>query len=105
MTDLKTVWKTQEVEVSDMSTLSEVRARAGRFEGGIRWRNAVLYAFSVLSIITPIWLVAAGRFPELRIPLLATIPVHLSILWQIKRRIAARPLPGNACSSSWHLLP
>ena len=95
MNDLKTVWKTQSVEVNTMSTLSDVRARAGRFQAGIRWRNVALYAYSVVNIGVSFWLIASGRLSAFRYPMLLMVAAHLLVLWQINRRIAARPLPGD----------
>ncbi|HEY0412372.1 MAG TPA: hypothetical protein VGD66_04450 [Allosphingosinicella sp.] len=95
MTDFKTVWKTQPLEVNAMSSLAEVRARDERFQAGIRWRNVALYAYSAFSIIVSVWLIARGAFPAMRYPMLLMVAAHLLVLWQINRRIAARRLPGD----------
>jgi hypothetical protein len=95
MTDLKTVWITQPLEVNEMSTLVEVRARADRFQSGIRWRNVGLYAYSASSIIFSFWLIARGALPLMKYPLLLTVAAQLVVLWQINRRITARHLPGD----------
>jgi hypothetical protein len=92
MPDLKDVWKTQPTEVNAMSSLAEVRVRAGRFEAGIRRRNIALYAYSALSILVSLWLVASGALPAVRYPLVLTIAAHLFVLWQVNRRITARRL-------------
>jgi hypothetical protein len=95
MTDFKTVWITQPLEVNAMSTLAEVRARANRFQSGIRWRNIGLYAYSVFSIIFSFWLIARGSLPLMKYPMLLMVAAHLLVLWQINRRITARRLPGD----------
>jgi hypothetical protein len=95
MTDLKTVWITQPSEVNAMSTLAEVRARASRFQTGIRWRNVALYAYSAFSIIVSSWLLARGAFPALKYPMMLMVAAHLLVLWQINRRITARRMPGD----------
>ena len=95
MNDLKTVWKTQTVEENRMITLSDVRARAGRFQARIRWRNIALYAYSLVNIGLSIWLIASGRLSAFKYPMLLMVAAHLLVLWQINRRIAARPLPGD----------
>ena len=95
MTDFKTVWKTQPSEVNAMSTLAEVRARAGRFQAGIRWRNIALYAYSAFSIAVSVWLIAKGAFPAMRYPMLLMVAAHLLVLWQINQRITARRLPAD----------
>jgi hypothetical protein len=95
MTDFKAVWITQPLEVNAMSTLAEVRARADRFQSGIRWRNVALYAYSAFSIIFSFWLLARGAFPAIKYPMLLMVAAHLLVLWQINRRITARRLPGD----------
>lgn len=95
MTDFKTVWKTQASEVNEMSSLAEVRARADRFQAGIRWRNVALYAYSAFSIIVSVWLIARGAFPAMKYPMLLMVAAHLFVLWQINRRITARRLPAD----------
>jgi hypothetical protein len=95
MTDPKTVWITQPLEVNAMSTLTEVRARADRFQAGIRWRNVALYAYSAFSIIVSFWLLARGALPHINYPMMLMVAAHLLVLWQINRRITARRLPGD----------
>jgi hypothetical protein len=95
VTDFKTVWKTQISEVNAMSSLGEVRARADRFQAGIRLRNFALYAYSAFSIFVSVWLIARGAFPAMRYPMLLMVAAHLFVLWQIARRIDARRLPAD----------
>jgi hypothetical protein len=95
MTDPKTVWKTQPMEENGMITLSDLRARAGRFQAHIRWRNVALYAYSLANIGASFWLIASGRLSAFRYPMLLMVAAHLLALWQVNRRIAARPLPGE----------
>ena len=78
-----------------MSNLAEVRARAERFQAGIRWRNIALYAYSAFSIAVSLWLVARGAFPAMRYPMLLMVVAHLLVLWQINRRITARRMPSE----------
>jgi len=98
MTDPKTLWKTQIVEDNSMITLADVRARAERFQAGIRWRNFGLYAYSAFCIIVPLWLIARGALPLMRYPLLLTVAAQLLVLWQINFRITARRLPGDVAA-------
>ena len=95
MNDLKAVWKTQPMEENSMITLSDLRARAGQFQARIRWRNVALYAYSLFNIVVSFWLIASGRFSAFKYPMLLMVAAHLLVLWQINRRIAARPLPGD----------
>jgi 4-hydroxybenzoate polyprenyltransferase len=95
MTDFKRVWINQPLEVNEMSTLAEVRARANRFQLGIRWRNLALYAYSAFSIVFSLWLLARGALPHIKYPMLLMVAAHLLVLWQINRRITARRLPGD----------
>jgi 4-hydroxybenzoate polyprenyltransferase len=95
MSDLQTIWTTQPSEENEMSNLAEVRARADRFQAGIRWRNNSLYAYSAFSIAVSLWLVARGAFPAMRYPMLLMVAAHLLVLWQINRRITARRLPSE----------
>src|SRR5882672_1159211 len=95
MDDLKTVWKTQPVEENTMITLSDIRTRACRFQARIRWRNVALYAYSLVNIGLSVWLIASGRLSAFKYPMLLMVAAHLLVLWQINRRMAARPLPGD----------
>jgi hypothetical protein len=95
MTDFKHVWKTQPSEVNAMSSIAEVRARAAKVQAGIRWRNVALYAYSAVSILVSIRLIAQGAVPAMRYPLLLTVAAHLLVLWQINRRLTARRLPDD----------
>ena len=95
MTDPQTLWKTQIVEENNMITLADVRARAARFQAGIRWRNLGLYAYSLFGILVSAWLIASGRFPNIRAPMLLMVAAHLLVLWLINHRISGRPLPAD----------
>jgi hypothetical protein len=98
MIDPRTIWKTQPSEVNAMSDLAAVRARAARYEAGVRLRNAALYAYSAFSITVSLWLVARGAFPAMRAPMLLMVAAHLFVLWQINRRINARRLPAESAA-------
>ena len=95
MTDLKTVWKTQPVEENGMITLSDVLTRAGRFQARVRMRNVVFYAYALVNILASFWLIASGRLSAFLYPMLLMVAAHLLVLWQVNRRIGARPLPGD----------
>jgi len=95
VTDPQTLWKTQIVEENNMITLADVRARAARFQAGIRWRNLGLYAYSLFGILVSAWLIASGRFPNIRAPMLLMVAAHLLVLWLINHRISGRPLPAD----------
>jgi len=95
MNDLKTVWKTQPVEDNGMITLSDIRTRADRFQAHVRMRNVVFYAYALFNIVASFWLIATGRLSAFLYPMLLMVAVHLFVLWQVNRRIGARPLPGE----------
>jgi hypothetical protein len=89
MNDLKTVWKSQPMEENDMITLSDIRARADRFQARIRWRNMGLYTYSLANIAISFWIIASGHLSAYQYPMLVMVAVHLLVLCQINRRIAA----------------
>jgi hypothetical protein len=93
MTDIKALWRSQKVEEKDMITLSEIRERARTYQSRVRWRNVALYAYSILNIAASLWLIQSGRLAEYTYPMLLMIGAHLFVLWQVNRRIGARPLP------------
>ena len=95
MNDLKTVWKTQPVEENGMITLSDIRTRADRFQAHVRMRNVVFYVYALANIAASFWLIATGRLSAFLYPMLLMVAAHLFVLWQVNRRIAARPLPGD----------
>ncbi len=95
MDDPKIVWKSQPVEKNSMITLSDVRARANQFRTHVRLRNAALYAYSLANIAASFWLIASGRLSSFLYPMLLMVAAHLLVLWQVNRRIGARPLPGE----------
>jgi hypothetical protein len=93
MTDIKALWHNQKLEEKDMITLSDIRERARTYQSAVRWRNVALYAYGVLNIAASIWLILSGRLAEYTYPMLLMIGAHLFVLWQVNRRIGARPLP------------
>jgi hypothetical protein len=96
MSDLKTVWKTQFLEENSMITLSDLRARAERFQAHVRRRNVALYAYSLINIVLSFWLIATRpRLSAFLYPVLLMVAAHLLVLWQVNRRIGARPQPGD----------
>lgn len=95
MDELKTAWKTQPVEENSMITLSDIRARADKFQSHVRKRNVIFYAYALFNIVVSIWLIATGRWDEFLYPMLLMIAAHLWVLWQVNRRIGARPVPGE----------
>jgi hypothetical protein len=95
MTDIKTIWNVQPVEDNSMITLSDLRARAHRFQAKTQWRNVALYVYSLANIGLSIWLIASGRLSAFLYPMLLMVAAHLLVLWQINRRIAARALPPD----------
>jgi hypothetical protein len=95
MDELQTIWKTQAVEEIGMITLSGVRARADKFQSQVRLRNVVFYVYALFNIAASIWLIASGRLSAFRYPMLVMIAAHLWVLWQVNRRIGARPAPGE----------
>jgi hypothetical protein len=95
MNDPKTLWKTQAMEENRMMTLSDIRARANRFQSHVRMRNVALYAYSLANIVASAWLLSTGRFSAFLYPMLLMVAAHLLVLWQVNRRISARPVPGD----------
>ena len=95
MNDPKTLWKTQAMEETRMMTLSDIRARANRFQWRVRMRNVALYAYSLANIAASAWLLSTGRFSAFLYPMLLMVAAHLLVLWQVNRRISARPVPGD----------
>ena len=94
MDDLKAVWKTQPVE-DGMITLTDARARADKFQGHVRKRNVIFYAYALFNIVASFWLIATGRLSAFLYPMLLMVAAHLWVLWQVNRRIGARPVPGE----------
>jgi hypothetical protein len=94
MDDLKAVWKTQPVE-DGMITLTDARARADKFHAQVRLRNVIFYVYALFNIVASFWLIATGRWGAFLYPMLLMIAAHLWVLWQVNRRIGARPLPGE----------
>jgi hypothetical protein len=96
MTDIKTIWTAQPTEDNSMITLSDLRARAGRFQAHVRWRNVALYVYSLVNIGLSFWLIATRpRLSDFLYPMLLMVAAHLLVLWQINRRLAARSLPAD----------
>jgi len=95
MSDFTSLWKTQPVEENGMITLSDVRARAGRFQAHIRWRNVALCVYAFANIAASFWLITTGRLSAFFYPMLLMVAAHLLVLWQVNRRIGARPVPGE----------
>jgi len=95
MTDVKTVWQNQAIEENDMITLSDIRARADKFQSRIRLRNVVFYIYALFNIAASIWLIASGRLSAFLYPMLLMIAAHLWVLWQVNRHIGARHEPGQ----------
>jgi hypothetical protein len=95
MTDLKTVWQNQPTEETGMITISDIRARADKFQAHVRTRNVIFYAYATFNIVASAWLIASGRLAAYLYPMLVMIAVHLFVLWQVNRRIGARHLPGD----------
>jgi len=93
MSDVKALWQNQTVEEKEMITLSDIRDRAHKFQSRIRWRNVALYVYSAFNIAASFWLILSGRLVAYRYPMLLMIGAHLFVLWQVNRRIGARPLP------------
>jgi len=96
MTDLKSVWKNRTIEENRMIAISELRARADRFQAHVRLRNVIFYAYAAFNIGVSIWLIATGRLSAFLYPMLLMIAAHLFVLWQVNRRIGSRPLPGDS---------
>ena len=78
-----------------MITLTDARARADKFQAHVRLRNVIFYVYALFNIVVSIWLIATGRWDEFLYPMLLMIAAHLWVLWQVNRRIGARPMPGE----------
>ena len=95
MTDIKTIWKNQPVEENSMITLSDIRARATRFQSRIRLRNGALYFYSLANIVLTLWLISRGVSPRYTAPGLLLLAAHLFVIWQLWWRTSARALPDD----------
>jgi hypothetical protein len=95
MTDIRTIWKNQNVEENSMITLSDIRARADRFQSRIRWRNMALYLYSLANIAITLWLISRGVSPRYTAPGLLIGAAHLFVIWQLWWRASARALPAD----------
>jgi hypothetical protein len=95
MTDIKTIWQNQTVEENSMITLSDIRARAARFQSRIRWRNMALYLYSLANIAITLWLISQGVSPRYTAPGLLIGAAHLFVIWQLWWRTSARALPDD----------
>jgi len=93
MSDVKAIWQNQNVEEKEMITISDIRARANKFQARVRWRNVALYVWSAFNIVAGLWLMQSARLADYRYPMVLMIVAHLFVLWQINRRIGTRPLP------------
>jgi hypothetical protein len=93
--DIKTLWQNQPTEETTVS-LADLQSRAHAFRRRIRWRNAVLYLYSVLNIVGGGWLIYTRVFPTMIYPMLLMIAAHLFVLWQVVTRIGGRPVPESA---------
>ncbi len=78
-----------------MITLSDVRTRADRFQAHVRMRNVIFYVYALANIVASFWLIATGRLSAFLYPMLLMVAAHLWVLWQVNRRIGARPLPSE----------
>ena len=68
MTDIKTVWRNQTIEESNMLSIEELRVRAEKMRARFSRRNFVLYAYSAFNIVAGLWLVANDAFPKMKLP-------------------------------------
>jgi len=95
MSDIKTVWKNQATPEAGMITLSDIRARAAKYQSRIRTRNVVLYVYGLANIAITAWLLSTGRYAAFATPALLMVIAHLFVIWQVWKRAAARDLPGE----------
>jgi hypothetical protein len=93
--DIKTLWQNQPMEETAVS-LADLQSRAEAFRRRIRWRNAVLYLYSVFNIVVGGWLIYKRVFPTMIYPMLLMIAAHLFVLWQVVTRIGGRRVPESA---------
>jgi hypothetical protein len=95
MTDIKALWQRQAIEEKEMISLPEIQSRARAYETRAHRRNVVLYAYSVFNIVVSIWIIASGYLEAYRYPMVLMIAAHLFVLYQVNRRVGARPLPRD----------
>jgi hypothetical protein len=84
--DFKTLWQNQPMEEAAVS-LSDLQSRASAFRRRVRWRNAILYLYSVFNVVVGGWLIYRRVFPTMIYPMLLMIAAHLFVLWQIVTRV------------------
>jgi hypothetical protein len=93
--DIKSLWQSQPMEENTVS-LSDLQARARAMRGSVRWRNVVLYIYSLFNIVAGGWLIYHHVFPKMVYPMLLMIGAHLFVVWQVATRIGARRAPEGA---------
>ncbi|MEI9932695.1 MAG: sigma-70 family RNA polymerase sigma factor [Rhizomicrobium sp.] len=100
MSDLKTIWKTQEMEYTPMA-LEDIRTQAGRLHSNVHWRNigeAVAAVMVLAAFSFYVW-----RFPDplTRAGSVLIILGTLYVIWRLFTRGGTRGLPCNAAAASW----
>ena len=97
--DLRTLWQSQPMEDMTVS-LSDLKARARSLRRRIAARNVLLYAYGLLNIVAGGWLIYAGYFPTMRLPMLLMIAAHFFVLWQVVTRTGRRRAPSDSAGQS-----
>ncbi len=93
--DIKTLWQKQPMEERTVS-LAELQSRAQMFRRRIRWRNGILYLYSLFNIVVGAWLIYRGVFPRMIYPMLLMIAAHLFVVWQVVTRIGSHGIRENS---------
>lgn len=93
--DIKTLWQSQPMEDTPVS-LSDLQSRAAALKSRVRWRNVVLYLYSLFNIVAGGWLIYKQVFPAMTYPMILMIGAHLFVLWQVVRRVGSHRIPDGA---------
>jgi hypothetical protein len=92
--DVKAIWGAQAVE-TDLVTVEQIRANAGKFQSAVRRRNRVEYAAGVLVVAgfgSYIWIF---RTPLMQLGSLLIIAGAIFIMAWIHFRASAQPIPPH----------
>jgi hypothetical protein len=93
--DIKSLWQNQPMEDTQVS-LSDLQSRAASLKNRVRWRNVVLYLYSLFNIVAGGWLIYRQVFPAMTYPMILMIGAHLFVLWQVVTRVGNRRAPDGS---------
>jgi hypothetical protein len=97
--DIKSLWQSQPIEETTVS-FSDLHARAKAFRSRVRWRNALLYLYSLFNIVVAGWLIYRRLFPTMIYPMLLMIGAHVFVVWQVVTRLGGHSLPESSAGEA-----